>query len=296
MVCGRGGAAEGDAVARSRRRRGRRWSRGGVAACHADCPRTSRRALRKRRYARAAALAAAASPAALPKNAPFFALAVPQQGRLQCLAVYRPSATADVGARANVDRPNVAETSTGCSDTKKPCFSAQVGAWLDRASARAADDLKAAATAASERALADEQKREICEATRSDRAAAASAAADRAAAAAAEAERAAAAAAAERRAAAEIQRRAALADALPPEPDGAGVLVKLRCPDGDTRTRKFDAAAPSGAVLDWCDACGVDLDAFAIRKAAGDKARVDDRKRPVGELLGSRALLECVSL
>ena len=99
---------------------------------------------------------------------------------------------------------------------------------------------------------------------------------------------------AERRAAADLTRRAALEKALAPEPDGPGVLVKLRCPDGSTATRKFATDAPAGALLDWCDVRGVDLEAFVVRKAAGDRVVLDDRTSLLGDVLGARALLECV--
>ena len=99
----------------------------------------------------------------------------------------------------------------------------------------------------------------------------------------------------ERRAAADLTRRAALEKALAPEPDGPGVLVKLRCPDGSTATRKFATDAPAGALLDWCDVRGVDLEAFVVRKAAGDRVVLDDRTSLLGDVLGARALLECVA-
>ena len=98
-------------------------------------------------------------------------------------------------------------------------------------------------------------------------------------------------AAAPRRAAADLTRRAALEKALAPEPDGPGVLVKLRCPDGSTATRKFATDAPAGALLDWCDVRGVDLEAFVVRKAAGDRVVRDDRTSLLGDVLGARALL-----
>ena len=98
-----------------------------------------------------------------------------------------------------------------------------------------------------------------------------------------------------RRAAADLTRRAALEKALAPEPDGPGVLVKLRCPDGSTATRKFATDAPAGALLDWCDVRGVDLEAFVVRKAAGDRVVLDDRTSLLGDVLGARALLECVA-
>ena len=214
-------------------------------------------------YARAARLASAAMPAALPKNAPFCALAVPAgAGQLRYVAVYR---------------------GTGVGES-----------WLARARETAADDLAALERAAAEHRLASEQKRELAEAKSSDRKSATEAAAARAAAAAAAAAEAEAALAAERRAAADLTRRAALEKALAPEPDGPGVLVKLRCPDGSTATRKFATDAPAGALLDWCDVRGVDLEAFVVRKAAGDRVVLDDRTSLLGDVLGARALLECV--
>ena len=214
-------------------------------------------------YARAARLASAAMPAALPKNAPFCALAVPTgAGQLRYVAVYR---------------------GTGVGES-----------WLARARETAADDLAALERAAAEHRLASEQKRELAEAKSSDRKSATEAAAARAAAAAAAAAEAEAALAAERRAAADLTRRAALEKALAPEPDGPGVLVKLRCPDGSTATRKFATDAPAGALLDWCDVRGVDLEAFVVRKAAGDRVVLDDRTSLLGDVLGARALLECV--
>ena len=214
-------------------------------------------------YARAAKLASAAMPAALPKNAPFCALAVPAgAGQLRYVAVYR---------------------GTGVGES-----------WLARARETAADDLAALERAAAEHRLASEQKRELAEAKSSDRKSATEAAAARAAAAAAAAAEAEAALAAERRAAADLTRRAALEKALAPEPDGPGVLVKLRCPDGSTATRKFATDAPAGALLDWCDVRGVDLEAFVVRKAAGDRVVLDDRTSLLGDVLGARALLECV--
>ena len=215
-------------------------------------------------YARAARLASAAMPAALPKNAPFCALAVPTgAGQLRYVAVYR---------------------GTGVGES-----------WLARARETAADDLAALERAAAEHRLASEQKRELAEAKSSDRKSATEAAAARAAAAAAAAAEAEAALAAERRAAADLTRRAALEKALAPEPDGPGVLVKLRCPDGSTATRKFATDAPAGALLDWCDVRGVDLEAFVVRKAAGDRVVLDDRTSLLGDVLGARALLECVA-
>ena len=215
-------------------------------------------------YARAAKLASAAMPAALPKNAPFCALAVPAgAGQLRYVAVYR---------------------GTGVGES-----------WLARARETAADDLAALERAAAEHRLASEQKRELAEAKSSDRKSATEAAAARAAAAAAAAAEAEAALAAERRAAADLTRRAALEKALAPEPDGPGVLVKLRCPDGSTATRKFATDAPAGALLDWCDVRGVDLEAFVVRKAAGDRVVLDDRTSLLGDVLGARALLECVA-
>ena len=215
-------------------------------------------------YARAARLASAAMPAALPKNAPFCALAVPAgAGQLRYVAVYR---------------------GTGVGES-----------WLARARETAADDLAALERAAAEHRLASEQKRELAEAKSSDRKSATEAAAARAAAAAAAAAEAEAALAAERRAAADLTRRAALEKALAPEPDGPGVLVKLRCPDGSTATRKFATDAPAGALLDWCDVRGVDLEAFVVRKAAGDRVVLDDRTSLLGDVLGARALLECVA-
>ena len=215
-------------------------------------------------YARAARLASAAMPAALPKNAPFCALAVPTgAGQLRYVAVYR---------------------GTGVGES-----------WLARARETAADDLAALERAAAEHRLASEQKRELAEAKSSDRKSATEAAAARAAAAAAAAAEAEAALAAERRAAADLTRRAALEKALAPEPDGPGVLVKLRCPDGSTATRKFATDAPAGEVLDWCDVRGVDLEAFVVRKAAGDRVVLDDRTSLLGDVLGARALLECVA-
>ena len=52
--------------------------------------------------------------------------------------------------------------------------------------------------------------------------------------------------------------------------------------------------APAGALLDWCDVRGVDLEAFVVRKAAGDRVVLDDRTSLLGDVLGARALLECV--
>ena len=39
---------------------------------------------------------------------------------------------------------------------------------------------------------------------------------------------------------------------------------------------------------------GVDLEAFVVRKAAGDRVVLDDRTSLLGVVLGARALLECV--
>ena len=55
------------------------------------------------------------------------------------------------------------------------------------------------------------------------------------------------------------------------------------------------ADAPAGALLDWCDVRGVDLDAFVVRKAVGDRDRLEDRTSLLGDVLGTRALLECVA-
>ena len=55
------------------------------------------------------------------------------------------------------------------------------------------------------------------------------------------------------------------------------------------------ADAPTGALLDWCDVRGVDLEAFVVRKAAGDRVVLDDRTSLLGDVLGARALLECVA-
>ena len=55
------------------------------------------------------------------------------------------------------------------------------------------------------------------------------------------------------------------------------------------------AIAPAGALLDWCDVRGVDLEAFVVRKAAGDRVVLDDRTSLLGDVLGARALLECVA-
>ena len=56
-----------------------------------------------------------------------------------------------------------------------------------------------------------------------------------------------------------------------------------------------DRYAPAGALLDWCDVRGVDLEAFVVRKAAGDRVVLDDRTSLLGDVLGARALLECVA-
>jgi hypothetical protein len=40
---------------------------------------------------------------------------------------------------------------------------------------------------------------------------------------------------------------------------------------------------------------GVDLEAFVVRKAAGDRVVLDDRTSLLGDVLGARALLECVA-
>ena len=231
---------------------------GGDAVVVLDATRTAQT------YARAARLASAAMPAALPKHAPFCALAVPTgDGQLRYVAVYR---------------------GTGVGES-----------WLARARETAADDLAALERAAADHRLASEQKRELAQAKSSDRRSATDAATARAAAAAAAAAEAEAALAAERRAAADLTRRAALEKALAPEPDGPGVLVKLRCPDGSTATRKFASDAPAGALLDWCDVRGVDLDAFVVRKAVGDRDRLEDRTSLLGDVLGTRALLECMA-
>ena len=231
---------------------------GGDAVVVLDATRTAQT------YARAARLASVAIPAALPKHAPFCALAVPTgDGQLRYVAVYR---------------------GTGVGES-----------WLARARETAADDLAALERAAVEHRLASEQKRELAQAKSSDRRSATDAATARAAAAAAAAAEAEATLTAERRAAADLTRRAALEKALAPEPDGPGVLVKLRCPDGSTATRKFASDAPAGALLDWCDVRGVDLDAFVVRKAVGDRDRLEDRTSLLGDVLGTRALLECVA-
>ena len=57
---------------------------------------------------------------------------------------------------------------------------------------------------------------------------------------------------------------------------------------------QFATDAPAGALLDWCDVRGVDLEAFVVRKAAGDRVVLDDRTSLLGDVLGARALLECV--
>ena len=38
-----------------------------------------------------------------------------------------------------------------------------------------------------------------------------------------------------------------------------------------------------------------DLEAFVVRKAAGDRVVLDDRTSLLGDVLGARALLECVA-
>ena len=43
------------------------------------------------------------------------------------------------------------------------------------------------------------------------------------------------------------------------------------------------------------DVRGVDLEAFVVRKAAGDRVVLDDRTSLLGDVLGARALLECVA-
>ena len=73
-----------------------------------------------------------------------------------------------------------------------------------------------------------------------------------------------------------------------------GVALSNRS-DGSTATRKFATDAPAGALLDWCDVRGVDLEAFVVRKAAGDRVVLDDRTSLLGDVLGARALLECVA-
>ena len=61
------------------------------------------------------------------------------------------------------------------------------------------------------------------------------------------------------------------------------------------RTSHQSRSAPAGALLDWCDVRGVDLEAFVVRKAAGDRVVLDDRTSLLGDVLGARALLECVA-
>ena len=221
-------------------------------------------------YARGAALASAALPVGLPKRASFLALAAPAAPdfrKLEALAVYRPTSVSSPLA---------------------------VAAWLARHADAHAGALAAVVKAKAELDLEREQRGAIAAAVADDRRAAAAAAATQAAKAAKAAEAAEAALEAERKAEGDARRRADLAAALPPEADGAGVAVKLRCPGGATKTRRFAPDATTRHLLDWADVCGVDLDRYAVRKAAGDKRALDDPELPLGDAVGARALLECV--
>lgn len=90
-----------------------------------------------------------------------------------------------------------------------------------------------------------------------------------------------------------VERRAAKAASLPPEPTtGDTCVVAVRDLTGAKHTRKFPADVTSRVLFDWLDVLG--LDGVDIKKA-GDTALLSaEEPFDVRPTLGRRVLLECV--